>query len=532
MKKLALIGMLAIGSFAAQAQGTLSGNLTSNVNFYNRDSSINAMGNPLYNNLMSGGETWMSLRYNNNGFTATLRADAFHNSNLYNPGEPITGYGIGAWTLSKEMDNMTITAGYIYDQIGSGILFRAYEDRGLLIDNALVGIHLKYKIDDHINLKMFTGQQKNVKTFARYEPVIKGLNVEGDYQLGNVHINPGFGALNRTMDQESMNAIVAKINSYELKDRFVPTYNTYAFTFYNTLTAGDFSWYAEGAYKTAEAIKGAILDDKLVNNEGSVFYSTLGYAKKGIAINLNAKRTENFVLRTSPNEILNRGMMNWQPVVARMRPQRLLARYTPASQDISEMAIGGDVLISPNDNLDITLNYTDIKTLDNTALYNEIYGEFNYRGVDNWQFQLGLQLLKYNQSLYQVKPNVPTVNAVTPFTEIVYKINDKQSIRTEWEYMSTEQDFGSWAFGLVEFTIAPKWSFAVSDMYITSLNKENPAGVTSQNHFYNFFTSFTKGANRFTLAYVKQVEGINCTGGVCRYEPAFSGLKFSVNSSF
>ncbi len=532
MKKLALIGMLAIGSFAAQAQGTLSGNLTSNMNFYNRDSSINAMGNPLYNNLMSGGETWMSLRYNNNGFTATFRADAFHNSNLYNPGEPITGYGIGAWTLSKEMDNMTITAGYIYDQIGSGILFRAYEDRGLLIDNALVGIHLKYKIDDHINLKMFTGQQKNVKTFARYEPVIKGLNVEGDYQLGNVHINPGFGALNRTMDQESMNAVVAKINSYELKDRFVPTYNTYAFTFYNTLTAGDFSWYAEGAYKTAEAIKGAILDDKLVNKDGSVFYSTLGYAKKGIAINLNAKRTENFVLRTSPNEILNRGMMNWQPVVARMRPQRLLARYTPASQDISEMAIGGDVLISPNDNLDITLNYTDIKTLDNTALYNEIYGEFNYRGVDKWQFQLGLQLLKYNQSLYQVKPNVPTVNAVTPFTEIVYKINDKQSIRTEWEYMSTEQDFGSWAFGLVEFTIAPKWSFAVSDMYITSLNKENPAGVTSQNHFYNFFTSFTKGANRFTLAYVKQVEGINCTGGVCRYEPAFSGLKFSVNSSF
>ncbi|MBX9448900.1 MAG: hypothetical protein KL787_03955 [Taibaiella sp.] len=44
--------------------------------------------------------------------------------------------------------------------------------------------------------------------------------------------------------------------------------------------------------------------------------------------------------------------------------------------------------------------------------------------------------------------------------------------------------------------------------------------------------AYSKNAHRFSLAYVKQVEGINCTGGVCRYEPAFSGLRLGITSSF
>ena len=51
-------------------------------------------------------------------------------------------------------------------------------------------------------------------------------------------------------------------------------------------------------------------------------------------------------------------------------------------------------------------------------------------------------------------------------------------------------------------------------------------------HYYSIYSAYTKGANRFSLAYVKQVAGINCSGGVCRFEPAFSGVKATVTSSF
>lgn len=533
MKKLALLGMLCLSAVKIWAQGTLTGDLMASVNFYNRDSTINADSNSLYDNYLSGGEAWLSLRYSYKGFNAFLRADAFHNSNLYSPGNPITGYGIGAWSLSKEVNNLTITGGYIYEQIGSGILFRAYEDRGLLIDNPLVGLHLKYQITDNIFIKGFAGQLKNVKNFGRYEPIIKGVNAEGSFTIKDgVYTSPGIGALNRTLDQVTMNNIVSDINGYDLDRRFKPTYNTYAFTAYNNLIAGDFSWYVEGAYKTREAIISNLFSPNYTLSDGSVVYSTLSYARKGIAVNLTGKRTETFAMRVDPGETFFRGVMNWQPIVARLRPQRLLARYTPASMDLSELALGSDVLISPSENMDITLNYTHINTLEDTELYREAYGEVNYRGLQNWEFQLGVQYLRYNQAFYQLKPNAPIVNAVTPFCEVVYKINDKKSIRAEFEYMETKQDFGSWAFALLEYNIAPKWSFAVSDMYTVQLNKDNFAGMKEPRHFYNFFIAHTKGPHRFTAAYVKQVEGINCTGGVCRYEPAFSGFRMTVTSSF
>ena len=102
----------------------------------------------------------------------------------------------------------------------------------------------------------------------------------------------------------------------------------------------------------------------------------------------------------------------------------------------------------------------------------------------------------------------------------------------EIEYMHNKQDYGSWAFALLEYNIAPKWSFAISDMYITQLNHENISGFTESPHYYNAFFAYTQGPHRFTLSYVKQPDGINCTGGVCRYEPAFSGLRMGIQSSW
>ncbi len=62
--------------------------------------------------------------------------------------------------------------------------------------------------------------------------------------------------------------------------------------------------------------------------------------------------------------------------------------------------------------------------------------------------------------------------------------------------------------------------------------KPNPAVSTDKKHYYNVFAAYTRNASRFTVQYVKQVEGINCTGGVCRYEPAFSGVKLGITSNF
>lgn len=528
---LSAITFLGVSKSSAQGGGSFSGDLMMGANFYQRDSAIGA-DNDLYNKYLSGGEGWMSLRYSNYGFTGFLRLDVFGNSNLKDPsaGTGYSGFGIGAWSISKEVKGLTITGGYIYDQIGSGILFRSYEDRGLLIDNALEGLHLKYQLNENITLKAFTGQDKNF--FERYQPIIKGFNAESDYQIGEkVHLTSGVGALNRTLDDASWKRVENTVVTYDSANVFTPKYNTYAFTGYNTLSVGDFTWYVEGAYKTHEAIKNH--EGSLIDKAGNIVFSTLAYARKGFALNLTAKRTENFVMRTSPyDDAANSGMINWQPIVAQIRPQRLIARYTPASQDLSEKAFNANMLVSPNQDLDLNLSLTYLNTLDDIELYREAYFEANIRSVKNFLIDIGAQYMIYNKDYYQNKPGVPNIKAFTPFTEITYIMNSKSSIKLQAQYMNTKQDNGSWAFLALEYAVAPKWSFALSDMY----NVDPAEGVEGSKykgkHFYNVFVARTQGAHRISLAYVKQVDGINCTGGVCRYEPGFSGLKLSITSSF
>ena len=557
MKKTAFLFLLVCLSGKLLAQGTFSGDLMMNMNFFQRDTSIKASGNPLYDNALSGSEGWLDLRYSISGFTFFVRADAYSNSNLKNPAAPSTDFGLGAWSISKDVGDLNITVGSIYDQLGSGILFRAYEDRGLLIDNALMGIELKYKITNNIMAKGFVGQQKDNSLIdvdkalhtPPYGPVIKALNVEGDFNAGKVHIIPGVGVLNRTLDQASMSGVVSTIDAQAAEGvQFYPKYNMYAFSVYNTLTYKNFSWYAEGAYKTHEAISvpgydvpnatalDSLQSTMLIDKPGNVEYTSINYGRKGIALSLTGKRTQDFVMRTSPNQTLLDGMLNWQPVVAVLRPERLMARYTPASQDISEMAGTANLTLSPNDVTNFTLTYTHINTLDNHELYREAYVDGFYQGLKNWIFQGGVQYMEYNIQAYQSEGSQdhPIVYSVTPFADITYRFTEKQSLRAELQYMDTRQDWGSWGFALLEYDIAPKWSFTVSDMVnvVPNKNDDNHNYRSTPNNYYNIFVAYTKGPHRFTLAYVKQVDGINCSGGVCRYEPAFSGVKATLTSSF
>src|SRR5690606_27986359 len=97
------------------------------------------------------------------------------------------------------INKLDIQAGYIYDQIGSGIIFRAFEQRPLLIDNALVGVMLAYDITDDWQVRGFSGRQKQL--FDLYGSTIRGAAVDGFLSLGPedrpISLAPGLGAVVR-----------------------------------------------------------------------------------------------------------------------------------------------------------------------------------------------------------------------------------------------------------------------------------------------------------------------------------------------
>ncbi len=512
-----------------------------NGNFFITDEKIGATGTPQYDYQKFGAESWMNLNYSNWGFDLGLRFDLFNNSNLLNPTGSFSDQGIGRWYVHKKTNKFDITGGYIYDQIGSGMIFRAYEERSLLIDNALLGVKVGYEINENWNIRAFTGRQK--RQFGIYGPVMRGAALEGFIKpdsASSFSLAPGIGVVGRTWNDESVNRIVNEIASYQPADSTGAQYNTYAATIYNTLSAGNFTWYVEGAYKTKDDIYNPMLTQangspgKIVNTDGYNVYTSFSWAGRKFGATIEAKRTDNFRFRSDPFLIGVQGQINYLTPMARQNTYRLTARFSPNTQELGEQALQAELKYAVNKKLSLSLNVSDIQNLDGRELYREIAPEVLYKYKRKWQALVGLQVLRYDIETYQGKSGY--VDAITPYTEVLYRFTPRRSLRVEASYLATEQEFGSWAFALAEVGIAPHWLIYVSDMY--KMKHADPEKYPVEKtkfdglHYPSVGLVYSLKTNRFSIAYVKQVEGINCAGGICRYEPTFHGVRMQINSSF
>lgn len=531
--------LLIINALSAQDQLILGGGFQANANLFLRDSQIGAFNIPQYDYQLFGAESWVDLNAAYAGFSVGVRFDFFHNSNLLNPVSSYTDQGVGRWYVQKETDRFEVKAGYLYDQIGSGIVFRAYEERAQLIDNALYGISGKYRFNDNWSVKAFTGKQKNL--FDEYNSILKGVTVSGFYTPSDTSswsIAPGFGFVNRTFGDEIVNQLATIVADYQLEDQFIPYYNVNAFTLFNNLSWKDISWYVETAFKPkdiyydANALralpKGQTALGKLVSGKGSVLYTSLSYTHNTLGLTAEWKRTEGMVFRAEPLLSLNKGLVGFIPPMARINTYRLNSYYYPATQFLNEMAYQIDLRYGLGEHWNFSVNFSDIRDKDfDQEFYKELYVEVVYKQPSRWQLTTGIQRQEFNQALYYGKTGENDVKTITPFAEFLYKFNRKTSLRIEAQYMDNKEDIGSWVYGLAELGFAPHWLIEVSDMYNTKPTK----GKKSINYPAVGF-AYTRGANRYALRYVKQIEGIVCSGGICRLEPAFSGLRATITSTF
>ena len=525
MKLIRVLLLTVCLSPAIQGFSQISGDLQLQNDYFIRDSAIGAFNTPQFDNLKSSVDAWLNTYYINEelGFEAGLRLDLFNNSNILNPGTPYTAQGIGRWYVSKKFDDLRITGGYIYTQFGTGLTFRSYEERPLGIDNALFGVELNYDITENWFIKALAGKTK--KQFETYNSVVKGLNSEIVLTPSeNLFLIPGISVVNRTLDQGTMDIITSIVNAYPVEERFVPKYNVYLGSAYSTIAYKDFSLYAEYALKSNEAIQD--INGTLINSNGQALYTSLTYSTRGLGITAQYRKLDNWVVRTSPNEVLLNGIMNYLPSLTKQNSLRLTARYQAVAQELGEEGYQFNITWSPAKGYTFTANYSDIVGTETQILFREFYADLEIR-KKKYKLLIGGQYVQYNQEIFEFKPGVPIVEPITPFTEFTYKIDRRKSIRVEMQYQYNKQDFGSWVYGLLEFNVAPKWSFTVSDMW-----NYDPKKTEEALHYPLIAGVFSLKAHRFTLSYVKQVEGIVCTGGVCRFEPAFSGVRTSLITSF
>jgi hypothetical protein len=542
--------------FAAKSQdnkknekGEFSGNFQTNNQFYVKDSAIGA-NTTQYQKELSSTDAWLLMNYKYSGYNVTVRFDLFNNSPLLNPQEAYTKSGIGMWSVTKSFENMDITAGYFYDQFASGMVFRAYEDRNLGLDFAVQGARLRWSPTPNTTVKAFTGLQKF--RFDLRPVVLKGVNAEHLIEINeNLSITPGASAVNRTIDKSTMDVIASTINNYDLENRFLPKYNVFAYNIYNTLRYKNISWSAEYALKSSEAVVNPD-NGRMELHEGKVLLTSLSYSTKGFGINAQYRYIDKFSLRTSPLENQNLGMVAYLPSITKQNVYRLLARYNAFTQEFGENGLQVEMSYKPkflkkhqtqinfNYSLATGINNFNAKTLgftarDTSRYFREYNIELQHRFTKKFKMSLGYQVINYDQQLFEAKPGVPYVVSHTIFGEATYKFTPTHSMRFEGQYLSTKQDLGSFVNGLVEFNMAPHYSFSIGDMVNITPGYRNtpPAGKDFELvHYYSFFMAYTHKNTRVTGGYIRQVEGVNCTGGVCRVEPAFNGVRLTLVTNF
>ena len=557
-------------AFAQQNEekGQFSGNLLLNYQKYVRDDKIGA-NTRVYRENTASTDAWLYMQYRIGEYNFTLRYDAFNNSPLLDPQDAFTDHGVGYWQIQKQGEKLGITVGSFYDQLGSGILFRAYEQRQIGLDYAMQGARLTYNLGENWRLKAFAGNQKGTlnKRFSYNPQVISGANIEGFIPLGENSrrgsLTVGASALNRTLDKATMNKLVSIIETYQRDDQFYPKYNVWGFNSYATWSKGNFSLNAEGNWKSPEAI--IDFDGKLKLKQGKVYYTSISWGKSGISwrsetnkdgsaktakeikaqkasvgLNIQARHVDHFPMRTDPTATLLNGLVSYLPSMTRQNTYRLLARYNAPAQDLGENGIQGEFQINPQKGTYILLNGSYVMSLASNGtggtpehLFREYYGECQQNIGKNHKVKLGVQSIYYNQARYEQELEYEPVKTLTPFAEWLYKAPGGRSMRVEAQYLKTDRDQGSFANAMVEYYWSKHFSMAVGDMVNIEPHRYERMIIADEVlHYPTFFLSYIDGPTWYTLSFLKQQQGVNCSGGVCREEPAFSGVRFTVNSTF
>jgi hypothetical protein len=83
---------------------------------------------------------------------------------------------LATYFLNFKNKTFDITAGYFYEQFGSGLILRTWEDRALGINNALRGIRATVKPTEYLTLTGLYGQQRT--GFELAEGKILGFNTD------------------------------------------------------------------------------------------------------------------------------------------------------------------------------------------------------------------------------------------------------------------------------------------------------------------------------------------------------------------
>ena len=516
-----------------------------------------------------------------NQFSAGLQLESYapenllNNSKLYNK-----DFGLATYYLRYTTKKIDITLGYFYEQFGSGLILRSWEDRALGVNTAMRGARIIYYPSNSIKITTLYGRQR--KGFDVSDGDIFGVDTEID-------ISSTFDILpssNLVLGLSYVGKNESYLKSNESITGDIPELVN-AFSARLDYTNKNFYTNIEYVKKSKDLRLNNIIPNIVTFSENETFKGnalswTAGYSQRGFGVSYNFRRLENMrwfserAQSNANNNPTNQLSVNYLPALSKQHDYTLANIYLYQSQpglfienyesplvkagEIGQFVdvffnirkgsfLGGKYGTKVNFNMsywaNLASNYSDPTGIpyfvsDNLTyetefinFKNKLYSDLNFEIRKKWNKRLKSIFtfinLYYNKSVLESKADNSTVRARIGVIDGTYKFGKGKSLRLELQHLSTNDDARNWMGGTVEYFFNSKFGVYVNDSYNYEYSKIDQ---DTKIHFFNLGGSYTKGTSRFAINYGRQRGGLLCVGGICRPVSQNTGVTVNFITTF
>ena len=591
---LGILLLTALNVFAQQQNDTvnktklkINGGFESNAQWYLNDTErdIKHPEDPFRSN------NYLFLKANYGKFTIGTQVESYYKQALLNYNPAFEGTDFSLYYANYKSDKLDITAGHFYEQFGSGLILRAWEDRALGINTALRGGRVNFKPFEGVSITALYGKQKS--GFKVSEANIFGANTDLDlatlFKQENFGLTAGFSYVMRDQEVSETAFDPDQVNPPSISQQ------TGAYSGRLGFSRSGFYISSEYSFKDKEPV----LETKVVTynfiKPGNALLLNFGYSERGFGIDATLRRLENMVFLSDREPVVygpellstnyNDRVLNFTPSLTKQHHSNLANIYVyqaqnkvfiaPGIQKVGEIGgqfdvfynfkkgttLGGkygtkvalnvsnwfnldaeystrDVQIStPDTEYAVEVNDYDAKFLAGSQKYFSDYNiEISKKLSKDFRGSLIYVNQYYNDQYIRgvAFENVVKTNII--FAEGIYTFSGGKAITAGLEHMWADNDRGNWASLSMEYNHNMNWSVYLMDMYNYGYeeNTELIAGDIDafDIHFYNAGVTYRKNSSRFSVGYGRQRGGLVCAGGVCRFVPASTGVSFTITTSF
>lgn len=469
---------------------------------------------------------YLKLDYTKGSFSAGLQAE-WYPSPLPGFDANLKGIGLPMKYIAWRKDSWSVTAGDFYEQFGSGIALRSWEDRDLGLGNSLGGIRLKSSFFDRaLSVTLLTGVPREGLRYAQSLVSGADLNLElGDFSLGASIVDRWEWAQDGDLALVLGAAAPANVLLY----------------------SGRAAWSWQGLRLSAEyvgkgrdftAVHQASGGDLSVLAGGRAVTAEIAYAYGGFSATATWRYLDNMAFasrRTLGTKTIS-NTLNYLPSLCQQQTYMLACLNPYETYVEGESGFRGDLYYkfkagsALGGRYGMTLHVGGSwinalgKVLPRRDRDHLAYRDLNIDLERRWSRKFKTILFVSIQENSPTHGNRKATNAQNVFVfEGLYKFSSAVSLRWELQYLYSQELTKDWMAGLVELGLAPHWSFSLSDMYNHGSTKD---------HYWNVSLSYSTGSFKVLAGYGRNRAGMVCSGGVCRYQPEYQGASLRAQWSF